>query len=171
MNSAALIQLLHPVPSVFTLPRCQISLFEDAGDGVLGEELYTARNVESFKSAERLTQIEVTPTGIPHPEIHSMGEHHELSWDGVWNVAAKMKRGDAYILAVTWQDATIEKDERAWQRRYYQGVSCASRDITSRDGNEFTSSNALSAKWFVEAESEEGGPQTPVTPIPGTATC
>lgn len=163
-------QTMQPVSRVYVLPRCCVALYNvGAGDIVdgepLGDPVWTAEQVEGIRISESFVEFEQFATNSPYPEIHHLNERHEISFDAVWNVAAKMKRNTYYILALTWQDANLSAaTTRHWIKRYYFGVTTAGRNIESREGNEFLSTNILRAQHYYEQESDGA----PANSSPGT---
>lgn len=157
-------QTIEPVERVYVLPRCSVILYADAGSGVLGAEQWRAKSLEDLRIRESFDQVKEYQTGIPYPTVRHLGENHEISFDSVWNVAAKMVRNTSYILDVTFRDASLGTSTNGYVRRFYYGVTTSSRDIGSRDGNEFASSNSLSANYYNEIEgsnsSQAGGSWT-----------
>lgn len=176
-------QTIQPVNRVFVLPRCDIALYEDAGNGVLGSLVWTVESMESLRISESFRVVLDYLTGIPYPRRRHLDATHQITFDAVWNVSARLSRSTRYILSITWLDASISNTPKGWVRRYYHGVTTSDRDISSRDGNEFTSSNTLDAEYYVESEdgdaTQRGGawqtPQTgtytPDPVVPGTETC
>ena len=160
-------QTQQPVDYVFTLPRCDMALHADAGNGTIGELLWAMENVDSARFAGNYETVERRLTGVPHPVRHQTAERHEISIDAVWNIAGALRRGQEHILAVTWLDATEQKHDREWQRRYYVGVTMGSEDVNSRDGIEFTSAHTLTANYYVATT----GTGTPEAITPGEAVC
>lgn len=159
-------QSMTPVSQVYVLPRCDVALYADAGSGVLGALVWTAQQVDNLRVSERFNEVEHFATGVPYAETHHLDGKHELTFDATWNVAAALARNTSYILAVTFNNANLN-GANAWVRRFYSGVTTSSRDIASRDANEFGSSNTLRAQYYVETT----GSGTPPAIGPGTETC
>ena len=176
-------QTVTPVDRVYVLPRCNIELWEDAGDGVLGDPVWTAEEVENVRIREELNTVFEHRTGIPYAKAHHLDERHEIVFDAVWNVDAVLGRNTEYILGITFQDASLYTETRHWVRRFYHGVTTQARDLQSRDGNEFVSSNTLIAQYMEETDGGAAAPgaggwdnpvvgsSTPTTLIKGYNTC
>lgn len=144
-------QGMSPVGNVYALPNCEISLYATGEDNTLGALLWSAQQVQTLRVRESFVEVEHWATGLPYPEVRHVGERHELEFEAVWNVAAAMSKNVEHVLAVTWKNATLSGTGSSWVRRFYNGVTTSGRDIGSLDGNEFTSSNALRAKYYTEA--------------------
>jgi hypothetical protein len=166
---------MTPVTRAYVLPRCSVAIYETVDDGdTLGTLVWTAQSVDNLRISEAYDEVQEFATGIPYPETHHLAERHELTFDAVWNVAAKMVRNQQYILAITWQDAALGASTNHWVRRFYVGVTTSRRELGSREGNEFGSSNTLRAKYYVEEEHDgeipEGGSE-PGGTKPGDPVC
>ncbi len=144
-------QSMTAAANVYTLPRCSVSLW--TGDTTLVESAWTAEQVDDLKVRETAVEYEYWPTGAPYPETRHRNIGHEIEFDAIWNVAAALAQNVEYILAITWQNATLSGTGTSWVRRFYHGVTTSAREISSRDGNEFGSSNTLKAQYFTETTS------------------
>ncbi len=143
-------QSMQPVPRVYTLPRSRVELYTTGDGDTLGSLVWTAYQVDNLRVHEAFTEVLQFYTGVPYPETHHTLAIHEISFDAIWNVGAKLQRNTEYILAITWQDASLGTGSQSYVRRFYGGVTTSSRDIGSREANEFGSGNVLKAKFYSE---------------------
>lgn len=155
-------QTMSPVPRVYVLPRCSVALYETGNgditvDNPLGNMVWVAQQVDNLRIGEHYDEVEQFATGSPYPDIHHTREHHEIIFDAVWNVGAKLKRNTEYQLVMTFQDASLGNQTGHFLKRFYYGVTTPSRNIDSRDANEFGSGNTLRAKFYEETE-DDGAP-------------
>jgi len=146
------------VSKVYALPRCTVSLYVLVGDEGLGALVWLGQSVENLRIRESFDEVRHQPTGIPWPEIHHTNEEHEITFDGIWNVMASMQRNVQYALQIAWEDANLGAAATSTITRKYVGVTTSSRDIASRDGNEFVSTNVLKAKYHTADEVSAGWP-------------
>lgn len=142
-------QQVNPVSRVYTLPRCSLQLHLLSGDTSLGALQWTSVNTESLNVHEAFQEVTFQSTGMPWPEVKHINEIHELSWDGIWDVLSIIQPNTQYALVVTWRDANLANASQSTVTRRYVGVTTSSRDIRSRDNNEFTSSHVLRAKTHI----------------------
>jgi hypothetical protein len=140
------------VTNAYVLPRCTVGLYTEGS--VL---LWTALSVENLRVSESYDFEVRKPTGIPYPDIHPTTEHHELTFDAIWNISAVMGR-TSRILVVVFRDGGFGATTKAWVKRVYYGVLTARREVGSREGNEFTSGNTLQALYYTESTGTNGEP-------------
>lgn len=176
-------QTQQAVQRVFTLPRCDVALYEDAGSGVLGSLVWTARNLENVRISESFVPYEEWLTGQPYPRIRHLHSRHGIALDGVWDVNLGLRRNTQYVLAITWLDASLSASPQGWIRRYYHRVTTGDHEIASRDSNEFTGGLTLQAQYYIETSdgddtqsggtwtTPETGANTPEVIGSGTETC
>ncbi len=141
---------MQPVARVYTLPRSTVELYTAGDDYTLGSLVWTALQVDNIRIHQAYQEVLQFYTGVPYPETHHTLESNEISFEAVWNISAALHRNTEYILVITWQDASLGDGSRSWVRRFYGGVTTSSRDINSREANEFGSANVLKAKFFSE---------------------
>ncbi len=139
------------VPRVFVLPRCSVEVFEtDPISLTAGDSVWSAKQVDNLRITENYNEIERFSTGIPYPETHHTDERHSIIFEAIWNVEARLARNQAFIMVINFDDATQRGSARSFVNRTYYGVTTSSRDIGSRDANEFGSGNTLKAQYYAE---------------------
>jgi hypothetical protein len=154
--------LSQPVANVYVLPRATLELFEDVGDGVPGASALILKQLENVRVADRFQSVRTAFTGIPHPVPFHMGEEHEITADGIWDVLRLMERNHDYILTITLRAATwvASADSAPWHRIYYYVARTDSMDMTARDGNEMMGSQTITAA-FRKIQNGTGTPSAP----------
>ena len=157
--------LIQPVANVYVLPRCEIALYEDDGDGQIGTVALVIKQLENVRVSDRFASVLTKFTGVPHPQPFHMEEEHEISADGLWDVARLMERNHSYILTILVRSATWVGDtpceSNNWNRIYYFGARTNSSEMSSRDGGEFTGTQTITA-IYRDIESGTGTPGAPV---------
>jgi hypothetical protein len=153
-------QTMAAVPHVYVLPRCNVDLYESGSDYSMGALAWSARQVDNLRVSESFDVVPQVTTGVPYPEPHHTTEHHEITFDAVWNVAAVLMqrisgsaqtgRNAQYVMVITFLDGSVGTAGNTITRTYY-GVTLPSRTLTSRQANEFGSSNTLTAKYYTES--------------------
>jgi hypothetical protein len=144
-------QTMQPVERVYALPRCNLSLYADEGDGAQGSLIWTAKQVDDVQVDERFEEVEEFETGNPFPTIHHLNERHEINIGAIWNTAIRLSRNVEYILVATFQDATLRASPDSTLTYTWFGVTTSSRKAGSRNGNEFGGGIVLKAKRLEES--------------------
>lgn len=157
---------MQPVENVFVLPRAQVALYLDDGDGNPGAQAIAMKQLEQVRVTERFTGVRTNFTGLPYARNFHMLEEYEISAEGLWDVARVMERNTLYILTMTLRAATFGDGTAAkWCRIYYFGASTDASDMNTRDSNEFVGSVTITANRRALQPVSGSNVGTPSAPI------
>ena len=131
---------------------------------VPGASALVLKQLENIRVADKFQAVRTPFTGIPHPVPFHLGEEHEITADGIWDVARLMERNHDYILTITLRAATwlASSDNAPWYRIYYYGARTDSADMSVRDGNEMLGTQTITAS-FRKIQPGTGTPSVPIS--------
>lgn len=145
---------------LYTLPDSELALYEAAEDGTLGALVWSNDCKEDVRVQEQFDEYPFKATGVPDVEIRHVGQHHEISFSGLFDAAMRLVENQKFALVVTFGEAGLETGAGHYIRRIYYNVTSATREIAAREANEFGGGITLKSPYYIETEGE-GTPPTP----------